>query len=187
MKKYILFLALFFTPAYAQTVSGIDGKKPVEINADQLEVRQEEHKAIFTGNVIAVQGETRLKSDVMTVFYTPKDAPPTADVAAESSPAADATQSTIERIEVDGNVLLATPQESASGAKGVYHVDKKQITLTNNVTLTRGKNILKGDTLVYDFTTGKSVVNSPTQAGGKPGGRVKALFVPDETNDKKAQ
>lgn len=174
IKNYLaVALVLVASPVWAEGLAkGIDGKKPVEINADQLEVRQEESIAVFTGNVIAVQGDTRLKSDVMTVHYHKKE---------NAAPDADPTQGAVERIDVEGNVLLTTPEESASGARGVYDVDAKKVTLLENVVLTRGKNILKGDTLVYDFATGKSVVNSPKQAGAvKSGGRVKALFVPEK-------
>lgn len=47
-----------------------DSGKPVNINADSLEVRQNENKAIFTGNVVATQGESTLRSSALTVFYT---------------------------------------------------------------------------------------------------------------------
>jgi lipopolysaccharide export system protein LptA len=169
----VVIVALIVQPVHAQGLSkGIDGKKPVEINADQLEVRQEENVAVFTGNVIAVQDDTRLKSDVMTVHYRKKEG---------EDESADPTQGAVERIDVEGNVLLTTPDESASGARGVYNVDTKKVTLLENVVLTRGKNILKGDSLVYDFATGKSVVNSPKHADDvKKTGRVKALFVPEK-------
>lgn len=164
-------MLLLTPPAHAQIAAkGIDGKKPVEVNADQLEVHEAENIAIFTGNVIAVQGDTRLKSNVMTVHYKKKDG---------ATAPADPTQSTVEKIVVTGDVLLTTPEETASGDRGVYDVTLKQVTLLENVVLTRGKNILKGESLVYDFSTGKSVLNSPHHTPAGANGRVKALFVPE--------
>jgi lipopolysaccharide export system protein LptA len=173
MKKIAFFLFLLAFPAHAQAPKGLDGKKPIEINADSLEVLQEQNLAVFRGKVLAVQGETRLKSDVMTVYYKKKEGGQAPN---------DPTQSTVERIEVEGEVVLATPEETASGDRGVYDVSRKQVRLLSNVVLTRGKNVLKGDSLVYDFATGKSVLNSPqhTPAGVGSGGRVRALFVPEK-------
>jgi lipopolysaccharide export system protein LptA len=54
------------------------------------------------------------------------------------------------------------------------------------VVLTRGKNTLKGDTLVYDFASGKSVLNGGASTTTKEGGktRVRALFVPEKNGAK---
>lgn len=165
------------SPAFAQAPPGIDGKKPVEVNSDTLEVRQEENIAIFTGNVIAVQEDTRLHSDRMVVHYRNK-----ADKAGGGGQAgvADPAQSDVEKIEVEGNVLLVNPEESAAGDRGVYDVSQKKVHLLSNVVLIRGENVLKGESLVYDFATGKSVVNSPqhTPPELQSKGRVRALFTP---------
>ena len=169
---WMVFCAGVLFAMAAQAVPPTSSGKPVEINADTLEVQQEENIAIFTGNVIAVQGTTRLKSNVMTVYYTSKG-----DEATATAPE---SQGAVERIVVVGDVVLSTPEETATGREGVYEVAKDIVTLTGDVVLTKGQNVLKGDTLVYDFNTGKSVINSPFQSGGKPGGRVRALFVPGE-------
>ena len=48
------------------------------------------------------------------------------------------------------------------------------VTLTGNVVMTQGKNVLRGDSLVVDLTSGVSRVES-----GKNGqGRVQGLFLP---------
>jgi lipopolysaccharide export system protein LptA len=48
------------------------------------------------------------------------------------------------------------------------------VTLTGNVMMTQGKNVLRGDKLIVDLTTGVSRVES-----GKNGtGRVQGLFLP---------
>ncbi|MGZ9115788.1 MAG: LptA/OstA family protein, partial [Methylocystis sp.] len=46
--------------------------------------------------------------------------------------------------------------------------------LTGNVTLTQAENIVKGDKLVYDVTTGMATV----QGGAAQGGRVRSTFTP---------
>lgn len=154
-------------------------KQPIDIAAESLEVLQEKKQAIFTGNVVAVQGNVTLKSDKMTVFYKERARKQTS--APESGvPGGDA----IEKIVVDGNVFLTTPEETAKGAHGVYRVTEKRIDLNDNVVLTRQKNVLKGEHLTYDLVTGQSkLVSAPGSGGGQ--GRVRALFVPEEKTEQK--
>ncbi|MGJ4858150.1 LptA/OstA family protein [Labrys sp. La1] len=50
-----------------------DSGKPVDVKSDSLEVHQDEQKAIFTGNVVATQGESVLRTNELTVFYENAD------------------------------------------------------------------------------------------------------------------
>jgi lipopolysaccharide export system protein LptA len=164
--------------------------EPIEITADKLEVLQDKQKAMFQGNVIARQGEVMLKAATMTVYY--RQAPKTeAKGAAKPAQAVDnvsAAAGAVSRIEADGGVLLTTKEETARGARGVYHVDEKKVTMSGDVVLTRGQNVLKGALLVYDFATGRSELTSGVSAtaSGKSGdagagnGRIRALFVPEK-------
>lgn len=158
-----------------------DNKQPIEITSDSLEVHQEENTATFIGNVVAIQGDVRLKSDRMVVYYTGKDekkaepkTPKTQDAAQKQS---------IKKIDVEGNVLLTTPEETASGARGDYDVINQEIHLNEDVLLTRGQNTLKGSHLTYNFDKGQSVITGgPVATGGASTGRerVRALFVPEK-------
>lgn len=171
-----------------QVVQKYDTKLPVEISADNLEVLQSENKAIFSGNVIAVQGKIRLKSDKMIVHYKQKDN--TSGKQAKLAPsAATGTEGmgAITLLEVEGNVFLATPEESAKGDKGDYQVPEKLLHLTgDNVTLTRGKNILRGTALEYNLETGRSLLtNKGAKVGGANGGRVRGVFIPNSEENKR--
>ncbi len=153
--------------------SGATG--PIEITSDMLEVDQNTHVATFTGKVVAVQGQMHLTADRMRVFYIAGDAPRPAR--------AEGAAQSIEKIEVEGTVLMTTPTETARGQAGVYHAQSDTLTLTGEVVLTQGKNVLKGAHLVYSMATGKSMMkNAGGQAvsGAKPD-RVRALFVPEKT------
>lgn len=162
-----ILLALTMTfPAFAQSGGKHDSSKPIEINADSLEVLQKDQQAIFRGNVVAVQGQINLRSEKMTVFYREKGG---------------AGANGIAKIIVEGKVFMATPQETAQGEKGIYDVDRKEITLLNNVVLTRDKNVLKGSRLDYNLGSGRSIVTGGVSAqGAKTGGRVRGLFVPNK-------
>ena len=45
------------------------GKEPIKIDADRLDVFDRENKAIFAGNVVAVQGDSTIRCSTMTVHY----------------------------------------------------------------------------------------------------------------------
>jgi len=158
----------------------VNHNAPIEVTADGLEVFQEENRAVFTGHVVAVQGQVRLKSDRMNIFYRKPEKEEGAKKALDSNAM---QKDAIQKIEVEGNVFLSTPEETASGANGVYDVENHQIVLNDNVVLTKGNNTLKGDHLTYNLETGKSVFNGGgvQTPDGKGGQRVRALFMPDNT------
>jgi lipopolysaccharide export system protein LptA len=178
------------------TVSRFDTKLPIEISSDSLEVLQHDNKAIFTGNVVAVQGTVRLKSDVMIVHYQQKNTaqngkpaaptPPATPAPAGAAPAASSPMGAITLIEVKGNVFVATPEESAKGDFGDYQVATKIIHLFgDNVILTREKNILRGTALEYNLNTGRSVLtNTGNAAKGTSSGRVRGVFIPADDTSK---
>jgi len=198
MTKFLfILLSLLATSSFAATndANKYKSNEPIEINSDALEVLQQEHKAIFTGHVVAVQGDVHLASEKMTVFYKapaeekgkPDDKPEAKKIETKS-PAPE--KNSIEKIIVERNVFLTTPEETASGAHGIYDVENHKIFLNDNVVLTKDKNVIKGERLVYDFATGQSTMNArettaepsgiattTTQNGKKT--RVKALFVPN--------
>ena len=152
------------SPAQALEI-GKDSSQPIEITADSLEVVQPDRQATFQGNVLVVQGNLRLKASQMQVHYREK---------AERSEG----MASVSKIEATGSVIMTTLQETAQGDKGIYNVDQKKIRLLGNVILTRGQNALKGDRLEYSLASGKSLIASEKKT--IPGGRVKAIFVPEK-------
>ena len=148
----------------AAPFTGGNSKAPIDIEADALEVMQQQKKAIFTGNVVAKQSGMLLKADKMTVHYS----------------GADTKSNSISKIDVDGNVFLSTAKETARGQAGNYDVVRDFITLSGSVVLTRDKNILKGTKLEYDIKNGTSKLIGGVSATGQSSGRVRGLFVPED-------
>jgi lipopolysaccharide export system protein LptA len=159
--------ALAWSPAWSQGFQH-DSKLPIEITSDSLEVVQDEQIATFLGNVDAVQGDLVLTSDQLRVHYR------------GSGNAPGMTTGSIQRIEATGNVFLSSPEETAQGEFGVYDVDGALMTLEGSVVLTRDENVVRGERLEIDLATGRSQMFAavPSTAGGTPGQRVKAVFVP---------
>jgi lipopolysaccharide export system protein LptA len=163
-------------PAYAQ----MKKDTPIQISSDTLDVLQAEQKAIFSGNVIATQGTTTMRSAKMIVFYRDSGSAAPTPVAASATPPAQG----IYQIDAEGNVVFTTPTETAIGDKAIYNVDADTIdVMGGNVTLTRGQNILKGNKLNYNMTTGRSVLTGGVAGntdvtGAEKTSRVHGLFVP---------
>ena len=154
------------SPSAAQTTqaSKMDVDQPIEITADSLEVKQDQNIAIFRGNVDALQGEMRLRADQLTVHY-------------RNSENGDAGVNAISRIDAEGSVFIASTQETAQGDIGVYDVENGLITLTQNVLLTRGENVIRGNSLRLNIVTGQSIVDGGVGAT-RSDSRVRSLFVP---------
>lgn len=160
---------------------GGDSKEPIKIDANKLDVLDKDSKAVFSGNVVAVQGETTVRCSVMTVFYegrgqggTPKPAQPAAQQGQGANDGA------IKRIECSGPVTVVSKTQAATSDNAVFDRANNQVIMTGNVALNDGPNITRGDKLVYNTQTGIANVTSS--------GRVQGYFVPnsgEEGKDKK--
>ncbi|MEE7502450.1 LptA/OstA family protein [Methylobacterium mesophilicum] len=168
---------------------GGGGKDPIKIDADRLDVFDRENKAVFAGNVVAVQGDSTIRCSTMTVTYKRgKDAPgkgakgdakgEAKDEGADAAPRNPA-ENGIQKVDCAGPVTVVQKDQVATGDHAVFDQDAKRIVLTGNVVLSQCQNVTRGQRLVYDMNTGRA--NMDPVAGG----RVSALFVPGEKSDAK--
>jgi lipopolysaccharide export system protein LptA len=162
--------------------------QPIQIEAATLEVRDKNKMATFSGDVQVVQGDTTIKCQSLVVFYGAEHGSGPGQAVAATTPAAGAAQSAnlppgtvvpqgahdIRRIEARGGVTVISKDQNASGDLGVYDLKKKTITLTGNVVVSQGKNVLHGDRVVVDTTTG----NAHIESGAASQNRVRALIQP---------
>src|SRR5208282_4637042 len=89
----------------------------------------------------------------------------------------------IRRIEARGGVTVITKDQNASGDLGVYDLKTKTITLSGNVVVSQGQNVIHGERVVVDTATGYARVESASSGGTAGGGaagpsRVRALIQP---------
>lgn len=152
---------------------GLSSNQPVDITADEAEVQNEQRLTIWRGNVEALQGQNRLRTPQLTVYFAQRQAPPA------GQPAASPTGSlgSIERMEATGPVYFVTPTQTAKGDKGVYTASDETITLTGNVVLVQDRNVAKGDTLTINQRTGQSTLVSAAKGRGASQ-RVRGVFYP---------
>ncbi|HEY2527990.1 MAG TPA: LptA/OstA family protein [Xanthobacteraceae bacterium] len=155
-----------------------DQNQPVQIEATTLEVRDKNKTATFSGNVKVVQGDTTMRCRSLVVFYGQEvglttNATPAA--AANASPGTPPSAQNIRRIEARGGVTVVTKDQNASGDLGVYDLTTKTITLSGNVVVTQGQNVMHGERVIVDLTTGNARVES---GNGAAHNKVRALILP---------
>jgi lipopolysaccharide export system protein LptA len=152
--------------------------QPIQIESATLEMRDKKKEATFAGNVKVVQGDTTMTSKTLVVFYesAPGATAPAAGSKTVSKPAPiqSATPgpggtSSIKRLEARGNVVVTQKDQVVTGETAVFDTKTNLVTMLGGVILTQGKNVLRGDRLMVDMTTGVSRVESDS-------GRVQGLF-----------
>jgi lipopolysaccharide export system protein LptA len=160
---------------------------PVQIEAATLEVHDKSKTATFSGNVQVVQGDTTMRCRSLVVFYGQEvgigeaGGEATTGTAAKSQLGGTKGAQNIRRIEARGSVTVLTKDQSASGDLGIYDLKTKTITLSGNVVVSQGQNIIHGERVVVDTETGNARVESGSSGAGASagsGGRVRALIQP---------
>jgi lipopolysaccharide export system protein LptA len=168
--------------------------QPIQIEAAQLEMRDKKKEATFSGNVKVVQGDTTMTSKTLVVFYESSGgtdsgaakapAQPPAKAGAKSASAAPGAPmqaaapgpggaSSIKRLEARGNVVVTQKDQVVTGETAIFDTKTNLITMLgghgDRVVLTQCKNVLRGDRLFVDMTTGVSRVESDA-------GKVQGMF-----------
>lgn len=131
--------------------------RPVQIEAQQLDVRDKDKVAVFSGNVIVTQGDTIMKSKTLHVFYEQEDAKPGAakNTMKAAQPGPGGRQG-IKRLEARGGVLVIQKEQTATGETGIFEMKTNTVTLEGGkegVVINQGNNVLRGQRLVVDLTT----------------------------------
>ena len=157
--------------------------QPIQIEAASLEMRDKKKEATFSGNVKVVQGDTTMTSKSLVVFYdsgpaAPASPQPAAPKGAKSASMQSATpgpggSSSIRRLEARGSVVVTQKDQVVTGETAIFDPRANLITMAGGVVLTQCKNVLKGDRLKVDMTTGVSRVESDTN-------KVQGMFIQGE-------
>jgi lipopolysaccharide export system protein LptA len=141
--------------------------QPVQIEAASLEVRDKDKVATFSGNVKVVQGDTTMRCKSLVVYY---DGQAGAATMKAATPGPGGKQQ-ISRLEARGGVSVTQKEHTATGDIGLFDMRANTVTLQGNVVVSQGPNVMRGDRLVVDLTTGVSRVDA-----GKSHGPVRMLI-----------
>jgi lipopolysaccharide export system protein LptA len=160
--------------------------QPIQIEAASLEVRDKKKEATFSGNVKVVQGDTTMTSKSLVVFYDSGPAAPATPAPAPAAPKGSKSgsmqsatpgpggSSSIRRLEAKGSVVVTQKDQVVTGETAIFDTRANLITMVGGVVLTQCKNVLRGDRLKVDMTTGVSRVESDS-------GKVQGMFIQGES------
>lgn len=176
------------TKGGSATTSGITGPpnavqgfsqnrdKPIQIDAARLEVRDKSKIATFFGDAKAdvkvIQGDTTMRSKTLEVYYDQDNPASGGGKSAKAATPGPGGSSQIRKLIAIGSVIVTQKDQTVTGAKGEFDMKSNTIVMTGakggeGVVMTQGDNVLRGERLVVDMTTGVSRVE---------GGRVQGLF-----------
>jgi lipopolysaccharide export system protein LptA len=137
-----------------KTVAGDDKNAPVTVDADELENLQKEGLIIFTGHVVAKQGNSTQYADRMEVYL-------------------DAKGASIVRTVSTGSVRIITKDcRTGTAARVEYYDAEQRVVLIGTARVWRDDNVVTGERITMYLAEDRSVVE-----GGKQE-RVKAVFYP---------
>lgn len=158
---------------------GGNARSPVNVDAAKLEYFDKEQKAVYSGGVVARQGDATMRASTLTVIF---DREPTAggntgnDTGGSNTGGGPtATGNQVKRIEATGPVTVIEKERVGTGDRGVYERAENKVYLIGNPTLSECGNVVKGDKdsrLIYDLTNSRAQIT----------GRVSSTFVPGGAN-----
>ena len=150
MNKLILLtmvLAGFtLSPATAQLTA--DSNEPIDITGDSAEFQ--DNVAVWTGNVRIVQGESILTADRLEANLS--------------------DEGEFQSITALGSVRYSNGSEAITGERADYDETSRSITISENVIVTQGKQVMSAGAVTYWIDSGR-VKFAPA-----PGKRVRGIF-----------
>lgn len=128
---------------------------PIDITGDRLEVIDD--VATWTGNVRAVQGEAILTADRLVADLDDGGA--------------------FTRIRALGTVRYSNGKEAITGKVGVYDAASRTITISDDVVVTQGEQVMTGGELVYWVDSKRLLFTAPS------GRRIRGIFYAKQAGD----
>ena len=135
--------------------TGKSSDQPLRITSQQLEADNKNQLIIFTGNVVAKQGEMTIYADVAQVYYEKKE-----------------EGNEVREIVATGNVKIQQADQVATGQKAVFVNSEQKIILTGQPKVWQGKDMVSGEKIIVLLEEDKSFVESG------PDRRVEVILYP---------
>lgn len=163
----IIFITVLVMLVYAATavlaapvVRKANSNLPITIKSNELSADNKGKTAIFTGKVVAKQGDVTIFCDRMTVYYG-------------------AVQGDVDKIEADGSVRIVQENRTGFAAHAVYESKEGKVTLTGgSPKVMQGADTVSGEVITYYIDDDRSSVT---------GGRVEATIHPKSKNDSRSK
>jgi lipopolysaccharide export system protein LptA len=129
----------------------VDGSAPIEVTAENLSIDQDSGSALFSGDVLILQGDLRIAAAEVEVIYR-------------------AETNQIARLVAKGNVTFATATEAAEAENADYDIASGLLTLTGDVLLTQGASAISAQNMVVNVRDGTATMQGRVRTVLQQGG-----------------
>lgn len=176
-----LLFSMFFIVFLAVTGQVVDASAaadaPIQVEANHMTSVEKSNSVVFTGDVDAKQGDVRIRSDEMTVFYnTLENTSKQKDNKKPTQQEEKKTTQQVEKLICIGNVEVTRGEWLGTSKKMLYLSKERQVILTENAKAWQGQNMVSGEKIIYYLDEGRSEViggSKATTAGETDGGKKK--------------
>ena len=155
-------LLLFATPAMAGEIlsEGKEAERPTTVTADHLEVSRKEHRAIYTGNVVATTPDLTVTADRMEFDFDEK-------------------MEAVERMVAIGNVQISRSDGTrAVSQRATYDVLQEQVVLEGKAVAWLRGNTVSGMRITLFIKEDRELVEGDERE------RVTAVIYPKQQQEK---
>jgi lipopolysaccharide export system protein LptA len=172
--------------SFADSLSLTSRHEPIHISSRDLEFRYEEKRIVYRGDVIAVQGDVTIKSDLLTVMYEEVAATTTATPAKtgkEEKPEGATKASSKQRLKeivAEGHVDITSGERRATGKKAVFNEAQRTVVLSGDAIVLEAGNQVSGDRVTVYLDEKRSVVE-----GGGSNRRAEMVLIPEQEGEGK--
>lgn len=147
--------------AATDATDNYDSRQPIEITARQLEAFEERQVSIFTGDVVARQGDMTLYAERLEVYFQ----------------SAENGGQQVARLEASGAVRVEQGRRRATADRASYLRTEGTLTLIGNAEVVQEENRVAGDEIVLYIEENRSLVKSRGDS------RVRARIIPEQGGD----
>jgi hypothetical protein len=157
-----------------------DPSKPIDIEAEILDVNNSAKTAVFRGNVVTVQGDITFKTAEMVAHYTGD-----VNIADATAPAKQGGQKKSEadlsRIEAKKSVVVTSKDgQSVQGDWATFDAKANTVVVGGEVVLSKGGSMVRGTRMNIDLNTGENKIETaPGATVQQPGGGGWTTTAPD--------
>jgi lipopolysaccharide transport protein LptA len=168
-------------PTAQQSTAGFgrDTRQPVDVTAQKLHIDDTERVALFTGSVVAKQGDTTLRAPELRIAYEGKAADTLTSGQAKSGPNEGGSRLS-RMVASNGTVITMGTDRRITADQADFDAKADTALFLGNVVVNQQKNVLTGRRLFVDRKNNRSRLESPAE-GGQPVGRITAMLVQGES------
>lgn len=134
-------------------------KEPTTITSKTMMANNKKRQAVFKGEVILVQGDLKVKSDVMIVRFKASDHQPSANAKNPEGGGARA----VDQIVAKGKVVIEKAKGRATCGYAVYYKDEEKIVLTESPVAWQDGTRVSGPKMTMYLKENRSVVEGGTR------------------------